>query len=70
MKEEAKPIAQKTLLKIFGDIGLDRDEIVALTTKGKRPERRTVARLQTERPRCLICGQQINARNCKPFRQP
>ena len=67
--EEVKPISESRLFAIFTEIGLDREQIAAIT-KGKKPKPpRIVARLQPKRHRCAVCGQQINARNCKPFRQ-
>jgi hypothetical protein len=65
-----KPLSKTALIKIFGEV-LDREQILAIT-RGTKPKGkpRVVARMPGERPRCLICGQQINARNCRPFRQP
>jgi hypothetical protein len=44
------------------------DEIKAIRATGSRLRVKRITK--TKRPACLVCGQPITARNCKPFYRP
>ena len=68
---DVKPISAVRLNQIFDGIGLSREQIAAITTGATRPPQtpRVITVQPLNRPRCPVCGQQISAFNCKPFRQ-
>lgn len=37
---------------------------------GRRVVTIRVRDAKEDRPKCLVCGFQVNAKNCKPFHQP
>jgi hypothetical protein len=69
MNEEIKPISEARLTKIFGDIGLTRDQVAAIGASHSIIK--TIKHPKSLRPKpiCRICGQRIGVRTCKPFRQ-